>query len=265
MKAELSPSWYKFFNYSTLTLSAIGLLADILGIGKLAYDVIVARQLSDLGFKMIVLVLVFLFGVGLGVISIKGFQNTSLLSIAQFYAWVYVAIACLSYLGISFSLNKQGYTFGTYVAFVFVILAELLAMYALHVVIDDHDIRQYSIPILGVCLVHAILVVYAYVFIPVPVSLYLAGDLFFFTAMTLIGSAMLGDIGFGTMLSRIWAEVNKNMPTSVKTQIREKWPFHSHGEESKLQEQSTNVDPSDKNEEKTVNFILVNDSDKSGE
>jgi hypothetical protein len=212
MSTELSPRWYKFFNYSTLALSAIGLLADILGIGKLAYDVIVVRQLSNLGFKLVVLVLVFLFGIGLGVISIKGFQNTNLLTIAEFYAWVYVAIACLSYLGIALSLNRQGYTFGTYVAFVLVIVAELLAMYALHVVIDDHDIRQYSIPILSICLVHAILIVYAYVFIPVPVSLYLAGDLIFFIAMTLIGSAMLGDIGFATMLSRIWQEINKSMP-----------------------------------------------------
>lgn len=186
-----------------------------MGIGKLAYDVIVERELSDLGFKLVVLVLVFLFGIGLGVVSIKGFQNTNLLMIAQFYAWIYVAIACLSYFGIAFALNQKGYTFGTYVAFILVIAVELLAMYALHVVIDNHDIRQYSIPILTVCLVHGILIVYSYVFVAVPVSFFLVGDLIFFTAMTLVGSSMLGDVGFATMLSRIWDEANKSMPSNI--------------------------------------------------
>jgi hypothetical protein len=211
MESKLSPGMHKFFNVTTLTLSAIGLLADILGIGKVAYDVIVQGQLADLGFKLVVLVIVFLFGIGLGVISIRGFQNTSLLVIARFYAWVYVAIVCLSYFGVALLLHRQCYNLGTYVAFVLVILAELLAVAALHVVIEEHDIRQFSIPVLTVCLVHAILVVYAYIFTAVPVSLYLAGDLLFFTAMTLVGSAMLGDIGFRTMLSRLWLEVDKGI------------------------------------------------------
>lgn len=95
------------------------------------------------------------------------------------------------------------------------ILAELLAMYALHVVIENQDIRQYSIPLLTVCLVHGILIVYSYVFEAIPVSFFLVGDLIVFTAMTLVSSSMLGDIGFGTMLSRIWDEANKGMQTNI--------------------------------------------------
>src|SRR3972149_1576313 len=169
LDAGLSPRMHNFIRSSVLTLSAIGLLADILGIGKLAYDVIVAGQLVDLAFKLMVLVVVFLFGTGLGVLGIKGFRSIpSLYVIARFYSWVYLAIACLSYLGIAFTLYTRNYTFGTYVAFVSVIQTELLAIYALHVVIPKHDLRHFSIPILAVCSAHVILIVYTYVFAAVP-------------------------------------------------------------------------------------------------
>lgn len=81
---QLSPNWYKFLKISSFALSGISLLADILGIGKLAYDVVVAGDLTDLGFRLIILVLVFLFGVRLGVIAIKGFGNTWVLDMARF-------------------------------------------------------------------------------------------------------------------------------------------------------------------------------------
>ncbi len=207
--STLSPHWQSALKGSTLALSAIGLLADILGIGKLAYDVIVVGDLADLGFKLIVLVIVFLFGVGLGVVSIRGFGNISLLVFARLYAWVYVAIACLSYLGIAFAMRQQNYDFGTYVAFVLVVAVQLLAVKAMQVALEKEiDIRQFSIPILTICLIHAVLIVYTYVFAGVRVSLYLLGDLLFFTGMTLIGSAMLGDIGFRTMVDKLWIEIS---------------------------------------------------------
>ena len=99
--AEQAQAWHKVLDKSTFVLSGIGLLADVLGIGKLAYDVVVLGNLADIGFKLIVLVIVFLFGIGLGVVAIRGFQNISLPLMGRFYAWVYMTIGCLSYLGIA--------------------------------------------------------------------------------------------------------------------------------------------------------------------
>lgn len=201
---RLSPRWHSILNKSTLALSGIGLLADVLGIGKLAYDIVIVGNLADIGFKLVVLVIVFLFGIGLGIVAIKGFGNMSVLLLGRFFAWVYIAIACLSYLGVIFALRQQTYDVNTYVAFILVMLAQLLAVKAIHLVLRDSiDIQQYSIPVLAVCLVHAVLILYTYVYSGVTVSLYLAGDLLFFTGMTLIGSAMLGDIAFRTMLERL--------------------------------------------------------------
>jgi hypothetical protein len=99
MTTSLSPRMHKLMSVGGLTVSAISLLADIFGLGKLAHDVIVQGNLADLGFKMVVLVIAFLFGIGLGVISIKGLQNVSLLVLSQLYAWVYLTVTCFSYLG----------------------------------------------------------------------------------------------------------------------------------------------------------------------
>jgi hypothetical protein len=207
---ELPSNWSKFLNISSFALSAISLLADILGIGKIAYDVVVVGNLADLGFRLIILVLVFLFGIGLGLVAIRGFNNTRVVDMAKFYSWVYVAIACLSYLGVSFALRRHDYAFGTYFAFVVVILSQLLAIKGIQIAIEeDMDIRKYSIPILSVCLIHAVLIVYTYIFAAVPASVFLAGDLLFFTGMTLVGSAMLGDIGFRTLVLRIYREARR--------------------------------------------------------
>ena len=211
MKANiktLSPNWFKFLNISSFTLSAIGLLADILGIGKLAYDVVIIGDLTDLGFRLLILVIVFFFGIGLGVVAMKGFENTRVVDMAIFFSWVYIAIACLSYLGIAFSLRNQEYTVLTYLSFVVIIGSQLLATKGIQIALeDDIDIRQFSIPILTICLIHAILIVYSYIFAGTPVTLFLAGDLLFFTGMTLVGSAMLGDIAFISLMRKIYKEI----------------------------------------------------------
>ena len=59
---KISERQKQVFNISTFTLSAISLLADILGLGKVAYDVVVQGNLNDLLFKVLILVLVFMFG-----------------------------------------------------------------------------------------------------------------------------------------------------------------------------------------------------------
>lgn len=205
---NLSPNWFKFLNISSFTLSGIGLLADILGIGKLAFDVVITGNLTDLGFRLLILTVVFFFGIGLGVVAMKGFENTRVVDMAIFFSWVYIAIACLSYLGIALSLKNQDYTILTYFSFVVIIGSQLLAAKGIQIALeDDLDIRQFSIPILTICLIHAILIVYSYIFIATPVTFFLAGDLIFFTGMTLVGSAMLGDIAFISLMRKIYEEV----------------------------------------------------------
>jgi len=182
-------------------------MADIGGLGKLAYDIVVINDLSDAFFKVILLVVVFVFGMGLGVLSIRGFDNWAFRSVARFFAWVYLGIACLSYFGITVVLYRQAYSIEAFGTFVLVMITELLAILSLHVVIEDHDIRPFSYPIFAVAAIQAFLALHRYVLVSVPVSAYLAGDLFFFLGMTLVGSAMLGDIAFASLIKRVIDEI----------------------------------------------------------
>lgn len=222
---ERAQFWHQILKYSTLGLSAIGLLAHILGVGKLAYDVIVLQEFSDLAFKSIVLVITLLFGIGVGFVNLRGFPNPYLFLFARYYAWVYVAMVCISYLGIAMSLYGRDYSLVLYWAYVAVVLVELFAIYALHVGLNTRDTHLHSIPLLAVCIIHVLMIVYAYVFASVRVSIYLAGDLAFFTGMTLMGSAMLGDFGFAAMLSKIGDESYKNVPEGVRQWLETETSF----------------------------------------
>lgn len=213
---EASSRWHQFLNFSTLAVSAVVLLAHVFGIGKLAYDVIAIQELADLGFKLIVLLIVLLFGVGVGVVSLKAFQNRLMVTFARFYVWAYIFIVCLTYLGIALSLYGRNYSWEIYLAFISVVLAELLAIYVVQVEINNRDIRYYSTPLFITCIAHIVLIVYAYVFASVRVSIYLAGDLIFFVGMTLVASAMLGDFGFATMLSKIRDESYNSVPAGLR-------------------------------------------------
>ena len=193
----------KTLRVSTFALTIISLLADILGLGKLAYDVIVQGNVNDLLVKVLILVLAFLFGIGLGYLGVRGFRDTTIPSIARLYAWIYLGITCASYFGVAVVLNRQDFSFVTFLAFVLVITAELLAILGLHLVIEELDLRLLSIPIFSVSAFHIILVLYRYILAASRVSLHLLGDLFFFVGMTIVGSAMYGDIGFATMIRRI--------------------------------------------------------------
>ncbi|MGC9424118.1 hypothetical protein [Vibrio sp.] len=106
----------KALRVSTFALTIISLLADILGLGKLAYDVIVQGNVNDLLIKVLILALAFLFGIGLGYLGVRGFRNTTIPSVARLYAWIYLGIACTSYFGVAVVLNRQDFTFVTFLA-----------------------------------------------------------------------------------------------------------------------------------------------------
>ncbi len=193
----------KVFRITTFGIGGVSLLADLLGIAKFVYDIVVVGNLNDVFFKIVVLTLVFIFGASLGIVSMRRFDSMSFPTVARLYAWAYLGMTCISYFGMAVVLNTQNYSFETFAAFVSVITAELLALAALHVIIDNHDVRIYSVPVLILTLVQLILIVYKYIFASAPVSLRLAGELLFFIPMTLIGSALLGDIGFVSLIQRI--------------------------------------------------------------
>jgi hypothetical protein len=67
-------------------------------------------------------------------------------------------------------------------------------MVGLHLIIEDHDLRPLSIPLLIISLIHLGLIVFRYVFTAAD-STYLWKDLLFFLSMAAFAYLMLAHIG----------------------------------------------------------------------
>jgi len=103
-------------------------------------------------------------------------------------------MAALSYLGVISVLSTQSYTFTLYISFVVVIGAQLLAGAVLDMVTRGTDARYRALPILTVCLIHVVVMIYTYIFGRTPVSGNVVGSILFFLGMSTVGTLMLGEI-----------------------------------------------------------------------
>ena len=67
-------------------------------------------------------------------------------------------------------------------------------MVGLHLIVEGHDLRPLSIPLLVISMIHLALIVFRYVFTPAN-SAYLWTDLVFFLMMAAFGYLMLAHTG----------------------------------------------------------------------
>ncbi len=100
---------------TTAILSVISLLADILALSNVAYLVIAQKEIDYVAIRLVIIALVFLLGLGLGNIGLKGTEAKYLEQILVFYTWGYLIVACLSYLGVIIQL-RGGYSFADYLS-----------------------------------------------------------------------------------------------------------------------------------------------------
>jgi hypothetical protein len=188
-------------------LGALCLVLVWFGLGRVAYDVVITGVLSNLVVKFLVLAVVYVFGVGLGTVSRTRFENPIFPRLARAYAWAFVALLWLTYLGIILRLDSQQYSVLEYLSFLVVLAAELLALGGLRMVTSDRPMPYFALSLLLIVLFHLILVVYRYVFASAPMSIYLAGDLVLLFSMAVASSAMLGEDAFKSFIERFIEKV----------------------------------------------------------
>ena len=203
MSASPTNNQRLIFGTLVFTLAALCLLINLLGVARLAYDVVVLGDVSGLVVKVVILAIVYLFGLGLGTVSYRRFGNAAFPQFATVYAWAYLALTCLTYLGATFRVSLHDYSLLLYGAFLFIILLELAAVIALRLFIPGKVIGVFAIPMIAIVLFHLGLVVYQYIFASMPVTAYLVGDLVFLLAMTVVSSALLGENAFRSLVERV--------------------------------------------------------------
>jgi hypothetical protein len=110
----------------TIATGALALLADTVGLGYLAYDVIVNDQvlLTDSLFKFIFIIIVFFVGVGLGMIGLRGGMREKFEDVLIFFLWAFLMLTCLTYLGVVAQLQSP-YVIENYISYVLIIVVEL--------------------------------------------------------------------------------------------------------------------------------------------
>ncbi len=191
------------FGTLVFTLAALCLLINLLGMARLAYDVVVLGAPTNYLAKVVILGLVYLFGLGLGTLSYRRFQNDAFPRFATVYAWGYLAITCLTYLGATFRVSLHDYSLLLYGAFILTIVLQLAAVLALRLFIPGKAIGVFAIPMIAIVLFHLGLVVYQYIFASMPVTAYLWGDLLFLVTMTAVSSARRGENAVRSLRERV--------------------------------------------------------------
>jgi len=198
-KAQGRVSQRGLLSVLTLILS-IGALTVALGGGaKLILDILnegLSNALNGIGAKAIVLGLAYGFGWLSAVVSIRVYGNLILPVVIKIYAWATLIGTCGLYIIVLQRLFRQGYDFGHYAAYLIITAAGLAALVGLHLVLEDHDLRPFAIPLLAIVLGQLGLIVVRYVFTSdAKGGWFLVADLLFFFAMLIFSILMVAHFG----------------------------------------------------------------------
>ena len=185
------------FSILMLLASILALGFALLGGAKLILDIFSVGLLNSLnGLSTKVLVVGLAYGVGwlTAMIAIRVYGNLVLPFVINFFIWGCLIGVCALYILILQRLYDQAYDLPHYWAYLMIITAGLAAMVGLHLIIEDHDLRPFSIPLLVISVIQLGLIVFRYVF-TVANPTYLWKDLLFFFMMSLFSFLMLAHIG----------------------------------------------------------------------
>jgi hypothetical protein len=176
---------------ASIFLAAISLLADIIALGQLAYNIIVGDKTpTNLVLQLVAIILVFLLGYGLGVLGLRGFAKTSIEKVLRVYVWGYLILACMSYLGVV-SIFRSSYTFASYIAYAVIIVIQLAAFMILRSVSQVRPVIAHALALMTVSVIHALVFLYYIIYVAVPELNYLIGEWVFWFAWTLYAVPML--------------------------------------------------------------------------
>ena len=176
-------------------LSGGWLVLDILGAG-------LENSLPALPAKALVIGLAYAIGWITAMVGTRVYGNLVLPFIIQYLIWGCLIGVCALYILILYRMYDQTYTPLKFIAYLTIVASALGGTVGLHLILEDHDLRPMSIPLLVISMMHLALIVFRYVFTAANQT-YLFTDLIFFFMMATFGYLMLAHIGLLAPL-RIW-------------------------------------------------------------
>jgi len=181
-----------------LLLSIGGLTFALLGGARLIFDIFnvgLLNSLNGIATKIIVIGLAYTVGWLSAMFAIRVFGNLVLPVIINLFTWGCLIGVCSLYVLILQRLYVQTYDDLHFWAYLLTVIAGLGALIGLHLIIEDHDLRPFAVPLLIINLIQLGLIVFRYVFTTGANPAYLLNDIFFFLAMSAFSIFMLVHIG----------------------------------------------------------------------
>ena len=181
-----------------LLVSVSALSMAFLGGAKLVLDVFgegLMNALNGMGSKAFVIFLAYSVGWLTAVAAIRIYGNLVLPIVIDLFAWACLCGVCILYLLVLQRLYWQVYDMTRFWAYLTIMAAGLGSLVGLHLIVEDHDLRPFSIPLLVISLFQLGLIVYRYVFTATVQAGFLWKDLLFLFAMSAFSVAMLAHFG----------------------------------------------------------------------
>ena len=181
-----------------MLIASMGALAfALIGGAKLVLDILGAgleTSLPTLPPKALVIGLAYGVGWITAMVAIRVYGNLVLPFIINFLIWGCLIGVCALYILVLYRMYDQTYNLLRFTAYLTIVASGLGAMVGLHLIVEDHDLRPLSIPLLVISMIHLGLIVFRYVF-TVANPDYLFTDLVFCLVMAAFGYLMLAHIG----------------------------------------------------------------------
>jgi len=175
-----------------VSVGALGIA--MVGGSKMVLDVLNGVS-EGIAASVIVIGLAYAVGWLTAMVAIRVYGNLVLPILITWFTWICLAAICYLYVEILERMYMQPSEFGKFIRYLMVMGAGLGALVGLHLIVENHDLRPFSIPLLIISLIQLGMIVYRYVFdLPVNAG-FLWKDLVFFFAMTGFSIFTLAHIG----------------------------------------------------------------------
>ena len=203
-----------------LLISVSALSIAGLGGTKMVLDIM--RESKDSGSalaQIVVVGLAFFVGWFTAMVCIRVYGNLILPILINWFTWACLAAVCFLYIEILKRLYVQPDDLFKYFKYMFVMAGGLAGLIGLHLIIEDHDLRPFSIPLLIISLSQLGMIVFRYVFDTIGVKPgFLWKDLLFFFAMITVSVAMLAHWGILEPFRRQITHYFDHNSKSIRTQ-----------------------------------------------
>ena len=198
-----------------VSLGTLGIA--MVGGAKLAYDLLGGKPNPGVVAAVVALGITYALGWLTAMVAIRVYGNLILPILINLIMWALLAGICYLYIEIMRRLYDQKYEFVNFVKYVAVMLAGLLALVGLHLVVEDHNLRPFSFPLLFLSMIQLGLIVYRYVFRGGE-SIFIIGDLFFLFGMSAFSILMLAHVGLLDPLRTRFTNYFDRNSISIRTQ-----------------------------------------------